>query len=510
MILDRRRFLQSAAIVAGGSALGRAVDPVPASALSRPGGGALDSLSKALKGRLLRPGDDGYAVAAWPNAGRWADVHPRAVALCTGPDDVRACVEWLQEQKGPSRDFAVRSGGHNYAGFSTTNGLLIDVKPMNRITIDRGTRTAVVEAGASNQDLADALRGAGFAVPSGRCPTVGTSGLVLGGGWGFSATRHGLTCDSLRSTEVVTADGRLRRAADARDLDPDLFWAARGGGGGNFGVHTSFTFDLYDVKNVDVTVFNIVWPATRQVEIVLALQQIQAENAKTLSTRTKIAPSKVGVPTRDDLAVQTFGQFWGPPDQFRAAMAKAISIADPAILEVNGMSYWSARDYLVTDDPLGLYDLRSRYVKGGLSGDAVDTMLTQMTRWPGGSLRQDNMGILFAVGGKVKEKRPEDTAYVHRQADYIFEMETTWSPLDTPAVVARQKEWLAGYFDAMERHVMQQSYVNFPSRSLPDWQRAYYGDNLGRLSQVKLQYDPHEFFRFPQSVPLPTRVSARG
>ncbi len=113
------------------------------------------------------------------------------------------------------------------------------------------------------------------------------------------------------------------------------------------------------------------------------------------------------------------------------------------------------------------------------------------------------------VGGQVKVKRPGDTAYVHRQADDIFEMETTWTPLDAPPVVARQKEWLAAYFAAMEPHVMQQSYVNFPSRDLPDWKRAYYGDNLDRLSQVKLQYDPGEFFKFPQSVPLPDRVTAR-
>ncbi len=509
MPLSRRRLLQSAAVAASGTALGRTLEPA-ATCAAGPAGGSLDSLAKALSGRLLRPGDAAFSVAAWPNASRWAEVKPRAVALCTGPGDVQACVAWLQGQKDQARDFAVRSGGHNYAGFSTTTGLLIDVKPMNRVTVDRRTGTAVVGAGASNQDVADALRGTGFALPSGRCPTVGTSGLVLGGGWGFSATRHGLTCDSLRSTDVVTADGVLRRAEDAPDGNPDLFWACRGAGGGNFGVHTSFTFDLYDVNGARVTVFNIVWPATRQVEVMLAIQAVQAENATALSTRTKVAPSRAGVPTRNDLRVQTFGQFWGSPDQLRSAFARAISIVQPTILDVNGLDYWSARDYLVTDDPLGFYDLRSRYVREGLSGDAVETMLTHMARWPGGSVRQDNMGILFAVGGKVKEKTPQDTAYVHRQADYIFEMETTWGPLDTPAVVARQKDWLAAYFEAMEPHVVQQSYVNFPSRDLPDWERAYYGENRHRLSRVKLQYDPGDFFNYPQSIPLPRRTSERG
>ncbi|MFE1599627.1 FAD-binding oxidoreductase [Methylobacterium sp. ID0610] len=502
MGLSRRRLLQVGAAAAVGAG-----DPLPGLAAASGRSGSFDrdlkALASDLRGRIVLPGDPGYAYAAWPNNARWADVHPRAIVMCASESDVRACITLARETGIP---FAIRSGGHNYAGFSTTDGLLIDVKAMNGVTIDAKNGLVTAAAGTSNQDMADALRGTGFAVPSGRCPTVGTSGLVLGGGWGFAATKAGLTCDSLVSTAVVTADARTRVAQDGPGGTDDLFWAARGGGGGNFGVHTAFTFRLHEVS--DVTTFNIVWPAERQVELMLALQAIQLGNPTTLSTRTKVAPARAGVPTRGDLKVQTYGLYWGSPAALREVMAPAFTLAAPGVAEITGMSYWAARDYLVTDDPLGMYDIRSRYVERGLSGEALETMLTWMTRWPGGSVRQDNMGILFAIGGKVKEKRPTDTAYVHRQADFIFEMETAWGAIDTPEVVARQLAWLAEYFEAMQRFVIPQSYVNFPSRDLPNWKLAYYGENLPRLCAVKRKYDPDNLFRFPQSIPLSDLSSA--
>ncbi|SEP09630.1 FAD/FMN-containing dehydrogenase [Methylobacterium sp. ap11] len=490
--VSRRRLFQSGALAAG-AALGSRIPG--AAALEGPPPRGLDALARELHGRLIRPNEPGFRVAAWPNNGRWADVLPLAVAMCVDDRDVRACLAWARQER---QTFAVRCGGHNYAGFSTTSGLLIDVKPMSAITFDPKTGLVTVGAGASNQDMADAFRATGLAIPSGRCPTVGISGLTLGGGWGFSATRNGLTCDALRATDAVTADGVLRRAS-ARD-DAALFWAARGGGGGNFAVHTAFTFEPHPVY--DVTVFNIVWPARHQVELMLDLQDIQIRNPGLISTRSKLAPAAAGPVSRGGLMVQTLGQFFGSPDQLRAMLDRPLSRSRPVVAEINAMNYWSARDYLVTDDPGGLYDMRSSYVAGGLGGEAIEAMIGWMEKWPGGSVRQDNMGILFAAGGQVKAVKPTDTAYVHRDSDFIVEMETSWSPLDAPDTVARQQAWLTEYFAAMQRFVKPQSYVNFPSRDLPNWLNAYYGENVGKLCEVKRRYDPDNVFRFPQSIPL--------
>lgn len=495
--LSRRRLFQSGAVLAG-AALGSRVPG--AAALEGPQPRGLDALARDLHdlgSRLIRPGEPGFLVAAWPNNGRWADVLPLAIAMCTTDEAVRLCIGWTRQER---QTFAVRCGGHNYAGFSTTQGLLIDVKPMSRIAFDPTTGLVTIGAGASNQDMADAFRASGLAVPSGRCPTVGISGLVLGGGWGFSATRNGLTCDALRATDAVTADGKLHRGVSATGADTNLFWAARGGGGGNFAVHTSFTFEPHPVY--DVTVFNIVWPAKHQIELMLDLQDIQLANPHLISTRSKLVPMTGDRVTRGGLQVQTLGQFFGPPDQLRALLDHPLSRSKPVVAEINGMNYWSARDYLVTDDPGGLYDIRSSYVAGRLGGDALDTMIQWMERWPGGSLLQQNMGILFAAGGKVKEVGVTDTAYVHRDSDFILEMEASWSPLDTPDTVKRQQAWLSEYFAAMQRFVRPQSYVNFPSRDLPNWLNAYYGRNVAKLCEVKRQYDPDNVFNFPQSIPL--------
>lgn len=488
--LTRRRFLRTSALVAGAAG----VAPLTAWAKPAPGPKSLAALGRDLKGRLILPEQMGYSMAAWPNNARWADVHPLAVAMCADAEDVRRCIAWVRDHRVP---FAIRSGGHNYAGFSTTTGLLIDVKPMNGVRLDLKNGHAIVDGGASNQDVANALRAHPFAVPSGRCPTVGTSGLVLGGGWGFSATKSGLTCDSLVGTDVVLANASKVSIGG----EDDLFWAVRGGGGGNFGVHTSFTFKLHEVS--DVTTFNIVWPPGKQVELLTALQKIQLANPKTMSTRSKARPAAAGArPDRNSLLVETLGLFWGKEATLREILAPAFAILRPETADIYETGYWRARDYLLTDDPVGMYDIKCSYVQNTLDEDALDASLTWMTRWPGGSLRQDNMGILFAIGGKVKEVAAGATAYVHRNSNYIFEMEASWAPIDKPDVVSRQREWLTSYYADMQRFLQPEAYVNFPNRDLKNWAQAYYGANLSRLSEIKRTYDRGNLFKFAQSIPL--------
>ncbi len=491
--VGRRHLLRGAGATA-------ALSTLPAGVLARPNVAAdrsgLAAFGHDLHGRLIRPGEPGYAMAAAPNNARWADVLPLAVAMCADAQDVQRCVAWARDS---GTAFAIRSGGHNYAGFSTTEGLLIDVKAMNGVTLDLVNGTATAQGGANNQNIATALRVANFAIPSGRCPTVGVGGLVLGGGWGFAATHAGLTCDSLLATQAVLADGALHRI-DTQNA-PDLFWAARGAGGGNFGVHTEFTFRLRPVG--PVTTFNIVWPPGRAVDLLVALQTMQRDHARIVSTRSKARPLAAGPrPGREQIVVETLGQFWGNANDLRQILDPVLQIAAPHIREIYEMEYWRARDYLLTDDPNGMYDIRARYVEAALGGDALDAMLGWMGRWPGGALRQDNMGVLFAIGGAVQDVKPDETAYVHRRANAIFEMEASWSPIDRPDMVSRQRGWLADYYADMQRFLQPRSYVNFPDRDAADWARAYYGDNLPRLSAVKRRYDPRNLFRFPQSIPL--------
>ncbi len=501
--VSRRRFLQAGALATAAAGL------APIAALARPAAkhGNLVKAHPALDGRWIEPGQEGFAMAAWPNNARWGGVYPGAIAMCLNERDVQRCITWARED---NKTFLIRSGGHNYAAFSTAPkgfvgpDLLIDVKPMNHVDVDWDKQEVTVYGGASNQDVANALRERQYAVPSGRCPTVGTSGLVLGGGWGFAATHSGLTCDSLVGTRIVLADGTAK--AINENQNEDLFWAVRGGGGGNFGVHTSFTFKLHKVQNV--TTFNIVFRPGKQVELLTKLQSIQNDESivQKLSTRSKARPMEAGEnPPRDRIVVETLGLYWGPESELLEILAPLFKIQGTLSKDIYEVDYWRARDYLLTDDPVGMYQIKNSYVQESLSEDALENMLKWMTRWPGGSLRQDNMGILFAIGGQVKKVGRSDTAYVHRNSNYIYEMEASWSPIDKPLLVAKQRAWLAAYFADMQRYVQHESYVNFPDRELPDWQHRYYGCNLSRLSRVKEKYDPNHVFKFAQSIPLGVR-----
>ncbi len=183
---------------------------------------------------------------------RYEDVRPQGIASCIDASDVRESILWAREHDVP---VAVRSGGHNYAGYSTTDGLLIDLGRMRRVVVDDDTGDATVQVGARNTDVYARLKPHEAAISAGRCPTVAIGGLLLGGGIGFSSRKLGLTCDSLLETEIVTAEGQILTCNEREN--EDLFWACRGGSGGNFGVNVSYTFRATPVD--DVSIYDLQW-----------------------------------------------------------------------------------------------------------------------------------------------------------------------------------------------------------------------------------------------------------
>ena len=202
-------------------------------------------LAGRLDGTLVLPADRIYAAVSRPQNGRYADVHARALALCASPADARESLLWARDNEVP---IAVRSGGHNYAGYSTTDGLVIDFGRMKRVQVDSKDGVLSVEPGARNTDVYAGLQPHGVAISAGRCPTVAIGGLALGGGIGFSSRKLGLTCDRLTEAEVITASGKVLTCSEQQN--PDLFWALRGGGGGNFGICTSYKFATHPVGDV--------------------------------------------------------------------------------------------------------------------------------------------------------------------------------------------------------------------------------------------------------------------
>ena len=205
------------------------------------------ALASGLQGNLIRPDNAQYPVARQLFNPRFDTILPAAIAYCVSPADVQTCLAFVQRFGLP---FTPRSGGHSYAGYSASTGLVLDITSMNTVTANATTGLATVGAGARLIDVYSALAQQGLALPAGTCPTVGIAGLTLGGGVGVLGRKFGLTCDNLLSAQVVLANGSIL-TCDASH-NPDLFWALRGGGGGNFGVVTSFTFQAHPVSSLSL------------------------------------------------------------------------------------------------------------------------------------------------------------------------------------------------------------------------------------------------------------------
>lgn len=338
MRVTRREVLRAGsagALAAGGLALGglpeAAADTRAPAAPVRATQRDWERLAAALSpgADLYRPGDSAYPPLALPFNHRYAGVLPAGIVACATTGDVRTAIRWARAVGLPT---VPRSGlGHNYAGYSTTHGLLLSMARMTSITGVEDSRAArprdygpihvvhnagtlPVGAGVTNGDLRPLLEQHGMFVPTGRCPSVGVAGLVLGGGIGFSDKMFGLTCDRLVATTVVLADGEVVRAAE--DSHPDLFWACRGGAGNNFGVHTSFTFHFE--RNVGF--YQLRWSLDSARPAMTALQRIADEQAGNERFHCRVGMGTSGR-TREEISknanVNAIGQHYGTPEELR-------------------------------------------------------------------------------------------------------------------------------------------------------------------------------------------------
>src|SRR6476620_11346268 len=295
--MDRRRFLRRAGALALASPLSALVSactratsasttsapPTTAPTSTVPAKLPWDQLAASLDGRLIRPRTPGYPVARLAYDPRFDAIRPRAIVMATTSRDVARTIMFARDH---DLAFAARCGGHSYGGYSLSDGIVIDVSEMAAVRTSAGTAT--IGAGAKVIDVAAGVAATGAVIPVGTCATVGMSGLTLGGGQGVVGRRFGLTCDSLRAATVVLADGRVV-SCDAAN-EPDLFWALRGAGGGNFGVATSFTFSSHALAGI--TAFSLSWPWSDAEDVVAAWQTWgpNAPNALWSSCRIRWIP----------------------------------------------------------------------------------------------------------------------------------------------------------------------------------------------------------------------------
>ena len=467
---------------------------------------ALRDLARRLRGDLLLPGNPNFIRARAPLNGRFDQIVPKAVAACAGEGDVVRCIEWCREF-----DVApvVRAGGHSYAGYSVNRGLVIDIAGLNRVVVDRDQGTAVVGGGAANSDALAATIGGEWVMVGGTCLPVCVGGLTLGGGIGFNSRWAGLSADRLTGSRIITADGK-RNEIDARH-NPDLFWACRGGAGGNFGVNTELRISLAKIPVQDVAFYSFDWTGADAAAAVLkAYDEICVTAPAAFNSDTYAQATPVGeAGPRAAIEVASQGQYLGPMSELQEIVAPLLAAAPADSVKLESMPFWDMQRYFAEPAaPRHSWGDISRYATGPLPDSVYAELAELLAACP--SRNSTENGAIWSlgwVGGPVVNSVGRtETAYVHRgEISTLIRATPDWE-LDSPKTVQHDLVgWSKQVIEAVTPHTPNESYQNFPNRSIKDWPDQYYGENFNRLVGVKTKYDPDNVFRNRQSIPVRKR-----
>ena len=456
--------------------------------------------------RLYQPGQNGYALAHQLFSPQFDSLQPSGVAYCKTAADVALCLHFVTKFGLAVR---MRSGGHSYGGWSSvTGGLILDVTEMNSMTLGAGTVT--VGTGIDLINFYGGLAAHGKAVPGGSCPTVGIAGLALGGGIGVLSRIYGLTCDNLRSLEVVTASGDTLRCSPTSN-EP-LYWACRGGGGGNFGVATSFTFGTHDLTHL--VLFFVYWPWSQAGRVVKGWQSWIPHEPNALWSNLHLSAEFGHLPS----SVLVGGTFIGSTAAAQAELDKlyhlvGIAPSSASVVEhtfLDAMLHEADCSVPVNkcDTPPGgnlprvPFYAKSDFFSKPLSSSGINALIVGINRLRSITGATNGTGsIAFdALGGAVNKVPPGATAFVHRDALFSAQYYTDWAWPGTAAGRANQLAWIRAYYKAIHPNANGQAYQNYPDPDLVNWRQAYYGANYPMLQTVKATYDPKGLFKFPQGI----------
>jgi FAD/FMN-containing dehydrogenase len=470
-----------------------------------------NGLRTRLEGRLVLPSDADYDVSRQLWDSRYDGLTPQAIAYCASVSDVQRSLELA---RGSGITPRPRSGGHSYGGWSSGDGLIVDTTGMASIAVDPNG-TAIIGAGARLVDVYAALAARGLALPAGSCPTVGIAGLTLGGGVGVLGRSYGLTADRLQGVEMVTADGTLHRADPG--TDGDLYWASRGGGGGNFGVATSFTVST--VPAPPVTTFSLSWPWTAAAEVVAGWQQwappAPDEIWSTLlllahpggggkTPVVRVSGVCVGSAQHAASLVDGLVAAVGSPPSGRSATTPD-GILDAMLFEAGCSTLDVDACRLPTQGARGALQRKpligaSDYLTQSLTAAGVQVVLDFVSQRQADPAVGEGGAQFDAYGGAINRVGPADTAFVHRRALASIQRTSSFSPEDPPETIERGRRWLGEFTAALRPHVSGESYQNYVDPDLADWASAYYGENLPRLRAIRRAADPDRLFDFPQAL----------
>lgn len=442
------------------------------------------ALASTFSGQLLRPTEPGYEEARRVHNGL-VDKHPALIARCRNVADVVDAVNLARKL---GLEVAVRGGGHNVAGRATVDGgLMIDLSPMKGIFVDKTARTVRVQGGATWAELNRETQLHGLAVTGGVVSSTGVAGLTLGGGLGWLMGKYGLALDNLRAVELVTSDGRVLRAST--DEEADLFWAVRGGGG-NFGVVTSFEFQLHPVGPT-ITGGLVAHPFERAREVLRYYRDFTKSLPDELTVFAGLIHAADGSGAK--LAAMVAGHC-GPLAAGETAMRPLKQFGPPAMDAIGPMPYSQLNGMLDAAYPKGALNYWKSSFLTQLSDEAIDTMIECFARCP------TPMGqmLLEHFHGAATRVNVGDTAFPHRADGYNLLVLCEWMD---PAITDRCIAWARETYAAMNPFMAPGRYVNYlADDEAGDPVAAAYGPNYRRLQDVKKRYDPNNFFHMNQNI----------
>ena len=445
------------------------------------GGTELIELEDSMRGQVVGPNHPDYDDARKVHNGM-IDKRPAVVTYCTGVADVMAALRF-----GLAHDLtvAVRSGGHNVAGKAVCDdGIVIDLSRMKGVRVDAAHRLARAQAGLTWGEFDRETQVFGLATTGGAISTTGIAGLTLGGGIGWLQRKHGLACDNLLSADVVTADGRLVAASE--DENPDLFWGLRGGGG-NFGIVTSFEYRLHEVG--PVLGGPVLHPITAAKDAFEFYREFSAAAPDELFCEFALVPLPDG-----QQAVAIFVAYFGEPSEGERVLAAVHDFGRPIEDMLGPLNYCELQQAFDADFPFGLKNYWKSSNIAQLSDDAIVTMVDFMKSAP--STRP--MVVIDQFGGAVARVPDDATAFGHRDAEYDLIIAAIW---DDPAEEESHIAWAKSFWAAMQPFSTDSVYVNYLSEEGEDRVRAAYGDrHFARLVELKRKYDPQNVFRNNQNI----------
>jgi hypothetical protein len=440
-----------------------------------------EKLRAGLRGDLLRPGDDGYDAARKIHNGM-IDRSPALIVRCADASDVVQAVNVAREH---GILLSVLGGGHGVAGFAVCEqGLMIDLSPMKAIHVDPALKTARAEGGVTWGELDRETLAVGMATAGGIERTTGIAGLTLAGGYGFLMRKHGLTCDNLISADIVTADGRMLRAS--AEENADLFWGIRGGGG-NFGIVTSFEYRIHEVGPVYGGL--VIYPMDQAHERIRSYDEFVATAPDNLGPLLILGTLPDG--TR---AVIFLLCYFGSADEGKRCLEPLLSGGTPIVNQLAPMPYEAIQGIVEKFNPRGLRNYWKTSFLESVTGDAAGAMVEQFQTSPSPYTHV----VLYTLGGAMARVDPEATAVENRQARHSLLTVGMW---DGASADEDNIGWVRGFASSMERYSSGGFYVNFDSDTPGDRVRLAYGaTKYNRLRLLKDKYDPANFFRLNHNI----------